>query len=420
MPATLASVASLLFGLSLLLAGSGLLGTLLGVRAGLEGFGTRATGIVMSAFYLGWVWGSLHGPLVVRRVGHIRTFAALAALASVAATAHAYLVDPLSWAMLRLVVGFCIAGLFIVVESWLNDRATNTTRGTILGVYMMVSLAALALGQQALMLADPMQVTLFSLAAGLLTFALIPVALTTSVAPTPIRTARLGLKHLWETSPLGLTGSFANGLVIGSFWGMAPVFGVLIGLGTTGVAMFMTATIAGGAVLQWPIGWLSDRFDRRTVITVDCFMIALAAAGVAMVAPDDGWALYVLAGLFGGLGFPLYALCNAHPNDYLEPEDMVEAGSGLLLAYGIGASLGPALASQAMQLLGPEGLYVFAAGVSFLVGAFALWRMTRRPPLPSEEQGPYAPVAQTTAVALELDPRLPGDDDPLAEPASTP
>lgn len=414
MPAVLASVASLLLGLALLLVGSGLLGTLLGVRAGLEGFGTAATGIVMSAFYLGWVWGSLHGPLLVRRVGHIRTFAALAAIASVAATSHAYLVNPMSWAVLRLLVGFCIAGLFIVVESWLNERATNSTRGTILGVYMVVSLAALALGQQALNLADPMDVALFSLAAGLFTFALVPVALSTTVAPAPIRTARLGLRRLWETSPLGLTGSFANGVVIGSFWGMAPVFGVLIGLGTSGVALFMTATIVGGAALQWPIGWLSDRFDRRTVITVDCFLIALAAAGVAVVAPADGWPLYLLAGLFGGLGFPLYALCNAHTNDYLLPEDMVEAGSGLLLVYGIGASLGPALASQAMQLLGPEGLYVFAAAVSFAVGSFALWRMTRRPSLPSAEQGPYVPVAQTTQVALELDPRLPDDDEPQA------
>jgi MFS family permease len=414
MAAAILPVTSLLAGLALLLLGSGLQGTLLGVRAGLEGISSQATGIFMSAYYLGWVVGSLRGPHVVHRVGHIRTFAALAAIASIAALGHGFFVHAAGWTLLRFATGFCIAGLFIVVESWINDRASNETRGTILAVYMIVSLLALAGGQGLLALGDPRAISLFALTSALYTSALVPVALTRSVAPAPIRTARFSLRRLYETSPLGLVGSFANGVVIGGFWGMAPVFGVQIGLSTEGIALFMTTTILGGVLLQWPIGWLSDRFDRRSVITADCFLIALAALGVAFAAGPGGWLTPLLAAPFGGLGFPLYALCNAHTNDHLQSEERVEAGSGLLLVYGIGASLGPLSAAQAMEWLGPRGLYLFAALVSTVVGLFALWRMTRRPPLPSEAQGPYVAVAQTTPVALELAPLAPPGDAPEA------
>lgn len=418
MSTTLAPVTALLVGLAFLLLGGGLQGTLLGVRAGLEAFRVVEIGVMMSAYYVGWVAGSLRAPRLVGRVGHIRTFAALSAIASIAALGHGFLVHPWGWTVFRFATGFCIAGLFIVVESWLNDRATNQTRGTLLAVYMIVSLLAMAGGQQLLLLADPRGVELFALTAALVSAALIPVALTTSVAPTPIRTARLGLRRLYAISPLGIAGCFANGLIVGSFWGLGPVFGVGIGLDTGGIAMFMTATILGGAALQWPIGALSDRFDRRTVITVVCFVIMLAAGGVAVLAAPDSIAMFAFAALFGGVSFPLYALCNAHTNDHIDAEHLVEAGSGLLLAYGIGASLGPLLAAQTMQLVGAHGLYVFGAAIAAVVGLFALWRMTRRPAIPAEAQGPYVAVTQTTAVALELDPRGPGEEDVAAEQAA--
>ena len=307
MLAVLPSVSALLFGLGVLLLGSGLQGTLLGVRAGIEGFAAQTVGLLMAAYYAGYAAGSLYVPVLVRRAGHIRTFAALASVASAAPLLHALYVAPWTWTVLRSVSGFCFVGLFMVVESWLNDKATNATRGTILSIYMIVNLTALAAGQLLLVLADPADYQLFALSSVLVSLALVPVALTRSAAPVPLKTARLGLGRLYAVSPLGVVGSFGAGLVQGAFWGRAPRFGQSIGLSTAGIAAFISLTIVGGVLLQWPVGRLSDRFDRRTVITVSCF--ALAGVSLALgLAAARGVELRWLLGLavfYGGLSFPL-------------------------------------------------------------------------------------------------------------------
>jgi MFS family permease len=408
MLAVLPSVSTLLFGLGVLLLGSGLQGTLLGVRAGIEGFATQSIGLIMAAYYGGFVAGSLYVPALVRRAGHIRTFAALASLASAAPLLHALYVTPWSWALLRVVSGFCFAGLFMVVESWLNDRATNATRGTILSIYMIVSLTALAAGQQLLTLADPADFELFALTSVLVSLALVPVALTRSAAPTPIETARFGLKHLYAVSPLGVVGSFGAGLIQGAFWGMAPLFGQSLGLSTAGIASFISLTVVGGVALQWPVGRLSDRFDRRTVITVSAFVLAGVSLGLGLSAEAGAarW-LFGLAVVYGGLSFPLYSLCNAHANDLLAADERVPAGSGLLLTYGVGAGIGPLAAAPVMEAFGPAALFYYTPAVAALVGLFAVFRMTRRAAVPNELQQSYValPPNAITPVALGLDPR---------------
>ncbi|HET6519340.1 MAG TPA: MFS transporter, partial [Geminicoccaceae bacterium] len=406
MLAVLPSVSALLLGIGVLLLGNGLQGTLLGVRAGMEGFPTQVIGLVMSAYFAGFVAGSLYVPALVRRSGHIRTFAALASVASAAPLLHALYVAPFSWALLRVVTGFCFAGLFMVAESWLNDRATNETRGNILSVYMIVNLSALAIGQQFLTLADPADYQLFALSSVLVSVALVPVALTRSAAPVPIKPKRFGLKRLHAVSPLGVIGALGSGLIQGAFWGMSPVFGQAIGLSTAGIASFISLTVLGGIVLQWPIGRLSDVFDRRTVITVVCFALAGASLALGLSAAGDRRWMYPIAVLYGGLSFPLYSLCIAHANDFLAADERVPASSGLLLTYGVGAGLGPLAAGQVMEALGAPALFYYTPAIAALLGLFALYRMTRRSAPPAERQGSYVALpAKATAAVLGLTPR---------------
>jgi len=405
MLAVLATTWALFFAMALVMLGNGLQGTLLGLRATIEGFPTAVTGIVMSGYFAGFATGSYLTPKLVARVGHIRVFAALASLASIVALLHVILVTPSTWTAMRLATGFCYAGIYVVAESWLNDRVTNDLRGQLLSVYLIVGLAGMATGPLLLNLADPGSFELFLLVSVLVSLALIPILLTANPAPAFETATSISVRQLYRLSPLGVTGAMVTGLSNGTVVGMGAVYAERVGLSLAEISFFMSALMVGGVALQWPIGRLSDHFDRRIILTAVTLLAALVALAATTVAGHSVWGLLLLIGLFGGLSFPLYSLSLAHTNDRLEPHQMVGASSGLVLLTGAGATLGPVSAAAVMTTLGDAGFFWFLAAVHAALGVFALFRMTRSAAGSLEHRAPYmtvaSPLPTATAIAQE-------------------
>jgi MFS family permease len=437
MPAALVPVAALLLGAGILLLGNGLQSILLPVRATLEGFSNTAIGLIGAAYPLGFVFSCYYTPYVVKRVGHIRTFAVLAAIAATTVLLLVLLVHPLAWVMIRMIGGFCFAGLFMVIESWLNEASSNQNRGQIFSIYMVVNLLAITSGQLVLTLGDPGGFTLFAVAAIAITLGIVPVGLTTSTGPHPIQRVHLRWGRLYKMSPVGVLGCFFVGLANGAFGSFGAVFAAELGLPITGIALFMSMALIGGALAQIPLGRLSDRIDRRIVIIIACalaavFALALMVAGgaslerqgtLAGATPPEVAAVTLigLVFLFGGAAYPLYSLCVAHTNDFVPREDFVEASSGLLLTWGIGATIGPILASGLMDVVGLSGLFGWTALIHSLFALFALYRMSRRATMPAAAKETFVHAAtghdRGTPVAAALDPRAP---DQPEETASAP
>ena len=392
-----ASTWALLLGIAFIMVGNGLQGTLLGLRASLEGFPTAATGVVMTGYYIGFVAGSTIVPKLLKNVGHIRVFAAMASLASGAVLLHSLWVHPAGWTLFRVLTGFCFAGLFVVTESWLNDAATNRTRGQLLSVYMVLVFSGMAGGQYLLLVADPESFELFVLVSLLVSLALVPIVLSVSPAPRFEAPAHLGWRELYAMSPLGVSGAVMVGVSQAALFTMTPVYAGLVNLSVAQVSVLMSATLIGGMSLQWPIGWLSDRFDRRTVITAVTFVAALAALAAWSVA-DDAWiALIAFMILFGGASLPLYSLCLAHINDFLDSRQIVAASATVVLVHGVGLCVGPLLAGAGMSAAGPRTLFLFLGLVHAAIGIFALYRMTRRSAPPLEDQRHYEAMSPRTS-----------------------
>ena len=383
---TIRSVFSLLLSYGLLLLANGLFGTLLGIRSKIEGFETEVVGLIMAAYFLGLLQGALRASTVVAAVGHIRAFAAFASVMSVTALLHVIVVDPIVWCVLRFASGFCMAGMILVTESWLNARCTNRTRGQVLALYMVTNYFFAGCGQFLLTVADPARFQLFSAASIIFSLALVPVLLTRASAPNPPKRAPLNLRELWRTSPLGLLGSFCAGLVNASFYSLAPVFALGLGFSIGATSTFMASVIFGGLLLQYPVGHLSDRIDRRTVLTMVALGAAAACVGIVVVSQWNLRWIYVAGAVYGGLSFTVYSLCIAHANDFAPPDKHVQTASGLLTAYGMGAFLGPIVAATFMARLGPQGLFIMSALVSGFLGGFAMYRMRRRVAPSKEEQ----------------------------------
>lgn len=405
---TLASISSLLLGIGISLMGVGLLATVLGLRAVAEGFPDTVTGLVMSAYFAGFVFGTYACPRLVRRVGPIRTYTALAALGSAGMFAHSLLVHPLFWALLRFITGACIVGLYLVLESWLNMETPNEQRGQVLASYTIVTLAALG-GGQLLLLVDPAAgPTAFGLAAAFLALGLVPIAITRLPEPAPVGAPHGGLHRLLAGSPLSVAGALAAGLSTSAFWGMGAVFAQRAGLTTEGVAAFMGITILGGLLWQLPIGRLSDHLDRRVVLLVVAIMAA-AAAAITTVA--GGTIFYAGAFLLGSFVFSIYGLSVAYLNDRLPHEHLLDASRGILLVFGIGAAFGPALAGLLMDRWGPAWLTGFISAVLAGLAAFAAYRMQVTEAVPESEREPYVPVTRTSQAVLEMDPRAVSDEE---------
>ena len=383
---------ALLLGLGLIMLGNGLQGTLLGVRATLEGFPTTLTGIVMTGYFVGFLFGSMVVPRLVKNVGHTRVFAALASLASASVLLHAIWVNPTAWFGFRLLSGFCYAGLFVVVESWINDAATNETRGKLLSVYMVVVGVGVGLGQLLLNLADPRGMLLFLLTSILVSLALVPIALSVATAPPFQAPSRVRVQELYHTSPLGIVGAFGVGLAHSALFGMGAVYAQQLDFALPQISVFMAIALAGGVMLQWPIGWLSDTLDRRMVITGVTFIAAIAATTIALLPAPGGVLHYALVWLFGGTTMPMYSLCIAHTNDFLDRTQIVAASAPLVLVAGCGLSIGPMMASTLMSTQGPAGLFWWLASLHATIGIFALYRMTVRDAVPLDRQRIYAAV----------------------------
>lgn len=394
-------VATLLMSVGLLVLGNGLQSTLLVVRAGHEGFSSETIGIMMSAYFAGYALGSLFLPRVVASAGHIRTFASFASIASAVALLHLLLLDAWGWILLRAVTGFAYAGMILVTERWLNAHAVAATRGRLLSLYGMVTMGIWALGQGLLNVAPPEGVVLFLIVSVLISIALVPVTLLPSQPPTVSGEARLGLRRLFGISPLGTCGVFVGGLALGGFWGMGPNFAQEVGLDTAGIALFMAAVLFGALVLQWPLGWLSDRHPRRLVIAGASLAAALAGSGLALCTGAGLTVLLPLGFLFGGFGIPLYTLCVAHANDRLMADETLAAARSLLLLNGIGAAFGPFAASLAMIWFGPGGLFLYSAFLLMLLMAAALLRGLQGP----EEEASPTPLPCTPQIAMTLDTR---------------
>ena len=388
---------ALLFGIALIMLGNGLQSTLLGVRATLEGFGTATTGLVMTGYFLGFLAGSVVVPRLVGNVGHIRVFAAVASLASASTLLHTVFVTPASWFLIRVVTGFCFAGLFVVAESWINDAATNRTRGQLLSVYMIMVFGGVGSGQLLLNLADPRGFELFVVVSVLVSVALIPITLSVGRAPAFEAPESTSMRTLFRASPLGVAGAFLIGIAHSALFAMGPVFATEIGLPVDRTALFIAAALFGGLILQWPIGWLSDRFDRRRVIVVATWIATGSSVAAGMGGVDSYAMLIAFTALLGGTSMPLYSLCSAHTNDHLTPRQIVAASATLVLVGGFGLTMGPLLAAALMRFGGPPGLFWLIAVVHGCIGVFGLYRMVRREPVPLDEQRTYQPVSLRTS-----------------------
>jgi len=391
------NVWALLFGMFLLMLGNGLQSTVLGVRGAIEDFGSLEMGFVMSAYFVGFLGGAQATPWLLRRVGHVRVFAALASLISAAMLLYAVIVHPFAWVVMRVIVGFCMSGAYVVAESWLNDGVENRQRGQALSAYLMVMMLGIVLAQALLNVADPAGYDLFVIMAVAVSLAIVPILLSVSPAPPFERTRRMTLVQLYKTSPLGCVGSFLLGGVFACLFGMSAVYGSRIGLTNAELSMFVGAIYIGGMVLQYPIGWVSDRIDRRQLIFVVC-AIGGGAAALAYVASGTSFPLFLVAAfMIGGTANPLYSLMVAYTNDYLETDDMASAAAGLIVLNGVGAAGTPILLGYVMDVAGPQTFMTFVGVLMGMIAVFALYRMTVRPSTPVDETLPVAPMSMATS-----------------------
>ncbi len=395
----------LLLGMGILMLGAGLQGTLLGLRATIEGFPTPVTGLVMSCYYVGYLLGTLIAPRLLRRIGHVRVFAAFAALASVAALVHASWVHPLPWGAMRLISGLCFAGIYVVAESWLNHRATRTNRGRLLAVYMLVLYVGLGAAQFLLLLASPQTAAPFMIVSALISLAMVPIVASAQQTPEPAVPHPVSYRDLYRNSPLGLVAVAVSGMISSIIFSMGPVYARLNGSGTRGVAAFMAVSILAAVLTQYPVGRLSDRMDRRTVIATVCTLATLAAGAIAALGPLPRPAFLLLAALFSGSALTLYSLAVSHVNDKLEPAQMVAASSALLLMNGMAAAAGPALTGSLIAAFGPRAYFATLATLTGALTVFDLWRKSRRGPVPRALKGPFINTQQiVTCAGLDPEP----------------
>jgi MFS family permease len=400
--ATLATLFALLLGFGLMQMGNTFQGTLLSIRGGIEGFSPAQIGSIGAGFWAGIVVGSLRCGRVIESVGHIRAFVAFGAIASTAPLLHLLVLNPVFWAAARALTGFCFAGLFIVVESWLNASATERTRGKILSIYGMTGLLAGIVGQLLLPTTNPSGFRPFCIITIIIAVALVPIALTRAVAPTSEgESARINLGALLRQSPFGLAAAFLCGVTTSSFFALGPIFAQQRGLDTAGVAIFMACGTLGGFLFTWPLGWLSDRLDRRFVIIGAAIIACVTLLTIVALVPDEAprWIVYLCVAIFGGTIVPTYSVVMAHVNDSVEEDEFVAASGGLLIVQGVGAVFGPIVAGLAMSTWA-RGLSVTLITAQLLMAAFGIYRLSRRAAPPERHKGtfvvePAVPVAST-------------------------
>lgn len=390
----------LLVSILLLMVGSGLQGALLGVRADAAGFTSTITGLLLGLYYLGYVAGSAWVPGMIRQVGHIRVFSSLASIASATVVVHGVWVSPIPWMFLRFLTGVCVAGLFIVSESWLNDVSTSSTRGSLLAVYNSVVTGGLAVGSLLLNVADVGGFVLFVIGSVMLSLAAVPVALAPHQAPPPREPQPRSLRDVVRSAPLGITGATLSGFSTGAALGFGAVYATRAGFGVSGASQFVAALLVGAVLGQLPLGRWSDRTDRRYVLAVAALLVAVGSTvGATATIADSFPAVLVAALLIGAGAFSLYGLSFAHVADYVEPDAMPATGARLITFNGLGAAAGPFAASAAIGIVGPEGIFYVLGAMTVPFVAHVLLRLTQRAAVSDERRAHYAPLATSATVA---------------------
>jgi MFS family permease len=374
-----AQITSLLAAVFILIAGNGLSNTLIPLSATAAAFPPLSIGLIGSFYFIGMFVGCLAAPRVIAHAGHIRAFAAFVAIATVSTLAHPVFVDPIAWALIRAVTGFCFAGLYATIESWMHDKADNVVRGRVLALYQIVHYAGSATGQQIIRFINPASYVPFSIVACALALSVLPLAYTRSDPPEPPPEPKLRLAWLFRISPVGVIGALVSGSANGTFWSLAPVFAERSGLSPGGVASFMTAAIIGGALVQWPVGRVADRGDRRHIMLVAISLAVAAQAALIWYAQSPPYVLIGLAALVGGSALVLYPLASSHTQDLGGRENAVEVSTGLLLTYTIGAIFGPTTAAWLMGWIGPQALFIHNGAIHLMFIAYIVWRLFRRP-----------------------------------------
>jgi MFS family permease len=414
----LASVWALLIGIVLIMLGNGLHFTLIGLRGGIEGFSSAELAIVTSGYFMGFLSGARFTPWLIRRVGHVRVFAALGSFMSAGLIAFPLLTEPWAWTLLRILVGFCMSGIYVTAESWLNDAATNETRGTVLSAYMIAQTLGIIGAQGLLAMGDAQTAGLFIVASILVSVSFAPILLSVTTAPVTEVTRPMGLRNLFKGSPLGTVGIFLLGAIYATQSGMGAVYGSKIGMAPSEIALFIAMLFAGALLLQFPIGWLSDRMDRRKLIFGAALLGALSCA-VGWMTGGGLWLMMAAAFFAGGVTTPLYALFLAYTNDYLTAEDMPAASGGLVLTFGVGAILGPLVTGWAMQQFNPFAFWLVLGATFGAIALYALYRMTRRSTVPISETESYlgvipsaSPVAVQSASDWAVDQAEAKNDEP--------
>ena len=405
------NIAILLVGTAVLLLGQGLLVTLLPVRAALEGFSTSWIGYMGSAYSGGFAVGCILGPGLVRKVGHIRAFAGFAAMAAAGSLVYQLLPTPVMWLTMRGLTGICFAVLFMVIESWLNEQSSNENRGKVLSLYIIVMNVTTMGGQLMLNLADPARETLFIFCATLICLSLVPVSLTAIKEPPPPPFARVNVAALFRLSPVGFIGCLIYGMVDGAFWTLGPIFAQDRGFSIAGITIFMSAFMLGGTISQSPIGWISDRTDRRIMVVGCCLGTIGTGLSIAFLPNHEGTMPFIVACLHGAFMLPLYALILAHANDFAPKEKLVETSSGLLLVFAAGAIAGPVVVAPLMEQRDAKYLFIVMSVVFGALALFVLYRIIRRPISEATDRATFVPVPKSSHAVYEME----TDDDETPE-----
>ena len=394
---------AILLGIGFMMLANGLQGTLLGVRAGIEGFSTFTTGIMMSGYFVGMFIGSMVAPRLVNRVGHIRVFSALASLASVSILFHGVYIDVSLWWAMRVITGICFAGFYVVTESWLNDRASNETRGSLLSVYMVIVTGSMGAGQFLLNLAQPDSIDLFILISIIISFGLIPILLTVKPAPNFATSSKMSVIDLYRASPLALIGNGLTGVAQGTLVGLGAIYANQVLVDIKAISWFMACIMIGSLITQWPVGYISDRIGRRGMMAA-LAIIAILCCLLAPVIPKDSLTFYLVVALLGGAAMPMYSVCIAYANDRLEPHQIVGASGSLVMVAGFGAMVGPILIAFFMDLLGPAAYFWGIAIVFAAILVFTLIRIGARAGVALEDQSDLVAGPLGTPIAEYLSP----------------
>jgi MFS family permease len=421
MLSTLNIVSPLLTGVAFLMIGAGGLSTIIAFRMGEADYPSIVVGLVTSLYFIGIVMGTRVCHHIISTVGHIRAFAALGSLMSAATLAHAITPDPFVWGFLRFLVGFATVGMFMCTESWLNEKSSNEIRGQVFSLYQVVLYLGQGAGQFLINVPDETGAMLYILTSILMSLAILPVALTRVAAPTLPKPVRFKIGRLWGISPTGMTTSMMAGIVMGAFYGVGALFAEQSGLDKGQTAQFMGAVIIGGLVLQYPIGKLSDIYDRRWIILAVTF--GTLAICIAIIGKDasNGLGLLLLGALFGGFSFTLYPLSVAYTNDFLTAEDLVPASGGLIVAYGSGAAIGPIIASLAMDAFGARGLFSFIGWICVILATFIGYRISSRSAPVIEDAGEFQAMQRTSPIIYEIHPEAEiEEEEPILPTAEKP